>query len=137
METLDKEKIEEIAKKHGLKLLLLFGSQASGKTHKFSDFDFGFISKKELSYLDRSVLVHDLAGLVKNSKVEDVDLMKAGPFLLREIIRNNKLLFEQEYAYADFYSRAVRTYFEAKPFFELQSEIYAKNIKQLRKTYAQ
>jgi len=134
---MDKKKIEEIVKKYGLKLLLVFGSQASGKTHKLSDYDFGFISKKELSYLDRSTLAHNLAKLVKNPNIEDVDLVKAGPFLLREIIRNNKVLFEEKGVYASFYSYATRTYFEAKPFFELQSQMYIKRIKQLQKTYAQ
>ena len=42
MEKIGQDKIEEIAKKYSLKLLLLFGSQSSGKTHPMSDFDFGY-----------------------------------------------------------------------------------------------
>jgi len=86
--------------------------------------------------LERSVLDQDLAKLVKNSKIEDVDLAKASPFLLREIVRNNKILFEEDGAYAKFYLRATQAYFEARPFFEFQLQKYAKKIQQLKKLYA-
>lgn len=137
MEKLDEEKIKKIAPKYNLKLLLLFGSRAAGKTHKMSDYDFGFISERKLGYPERSSLAHDLAMLVKFPNVEEVDLKEAGPFLLKEIVKNNRVLFEAEGAYADFFSQATRKYFEAKPFFSIQNDIYAKKINQYKKEYAQ
>lgn len=136
MEKFDESKIKEIAKKHNLKLLLLFGSQASGKTHPMSDFDFGFLSEKELAFKQRSELAHDLVALVKFTNVEDVDLKKAGPFLLKEIVKNNRIIFEKSEAYAEFFSNAVRSYFEAKPIFELQEILYSNTINKYRKEYA-
>ncbi|OGI16654.1 MAG: hypothetical protein A3J63_02165 [Candidatus Moranbacteria bacterium RIFCSPHIGHO2_02_FULL_40_12b] len=137
MEKLDEKKIEEIAKKYNLKLLLLFGSQVFGKTHKMSDYDFGFISERKLGYPERSNLAHDFSLFVKSPNVEEIDLTEASPFLLKEIVKNNKVLFETNGAFADFFSRAVRKYFEAKPFFRVQNEIYAKKISQYKKEHAQ
>lgn len=135
MEKFDEKKIKEIAEKYGLKLLLLFGSQVTGKTHKFSDFDFGYIGSKSMSYFEKGNLDVDLARLIKN-KTESVDLKNAGPLLLKEIVKNNKIIFEENWAYADFFSRAVRTYFDAKPIFKLQEIIYSNAINKYRKQYA-
>ncbi|MDO8529424.1 MAG: nucleotidyltransferase domain-containing protein [bacterium] len=136
MEKFDQDKIKEIVKKHNLKLLLLFGSQVSGKTHPMSDFDFGFISEKELDYKQKSELVHKLTILAKFSDTEGVDLKKASPFLLKEIVKNNQIIFEKGEAYAEFFSNAVRIYFEAKPIFNLQKIIYSNVINKYRKEYA-
>jgi len=136
MEKINTEKFKELAQKYDLNLLILFGSQVSGKTHPMSDFDFGFIGEKELNYENRSRLMRDLSILVKFSDVEAVDLKKASPFLLREIARNNSVVFEKNGAYADFFSNAVRKYFDAKPIFELQEVLYSNIINNYRKKYA-
>lgn len=132
MKKFDEEKIKEIAEKYGLKLLLIFGSQASGKSNKLSDFDFGFISERELGYLERSDLAHNLSMLAQFPKVEEVDLKKAGPFLLKEIVKNNRVLFEKDFAYNDFFSYAVRVYLESEQLFKLQETIYENTINKYR-----
>jgi len=43
---INREKIEKIAKKYNLELMVLFGSQATGQTHSRSDVDLGVISKR-------------------------------------------------------------------------------------------
>lgn len=136
MKKFEQDKIEEIAKKYNLKLLLLFGSQASGKAHPMSDFDFGFISEKELEYKEKGELAHDLVMLMEFPNVESVDLKKAAPLLLKEIVKNKQVIFEKEGAYSDFFSHATRTYFEAKSIFKLQEMLYAHAIKKYRKIYA-
>jgi predicted nucleotidyltransferase len=136
MKNMNQDKIKEIVEKHSLKLLLLFGSQVSGKTHPMSDFDFGFISEKELNHKQKSELAHDLVMIMRCPNVENVDLKKASPFLLKEIVKNNKVIFEKEGAYAEFFSNATRIYFEAKPIFKLQETIYFNTINKYRKEYA-
>ena len=94
MEKIAQDKIEEIAKKYDLKLLLLFGSQVSGKTHPMSDFDFGYIGKKDMSYQEKSSLDDDLSRLVKG-EADTVDLRNAGSLLKYEIIKNNEILYDE------------------------------------------
>ena len=42
--------IEEVAKKYDVSLIVLFGSQAKGNTHKHSDTDVAFLPNKNLSF---------------------------------------------------------------------------------------
>ena len=51
-----KPQIKELAEKYGLKLVMLFGSQASGKTHKESDVDFAFTADEYISSLKQRKL---------------------------------------------------------------------------------
>lgn len=125
-----------MAEEFGLKLLLLFGSQASGETHAESDFDFAYESGTELDYGQRAKLRIALANMVKRSNVEEVDIHEIGPFLLREIVRNHKLLFSREDAYENFYSYAVRRYLDEASLFALNDSLYL-NIADKYKSYAQ
>lgn len=133
---IDQKKIEEIVKKYNLELLLLFGSRAKGTAHKFSDYDFGYVSSHELDYIKKGELGVDLEKLAKSKYVEAVDLKKSGPFLLKEVVKNNRVLFAKEYAYEDFFSSAVRSYLGAGRLFELQRNLYAQTINKYRKIYA-
>ena len=135
MERIAQDKIEEIVKKYDLKLLLLFGSQVSGKTHPMSDFDFGYIGKKDMSYQERGNLDDDLSRLVKG-EVDTVDLKNGNPFLLKEIAKNNRVFFEENGSYADFFSTAFREYFDAEPILRVQEIIYSNIINKYRKQYA-
>jgi predicted nucleotidyltransferase len=44
----EKQYIARIAQKYSLELILLFGSQATGRTHGQSDFDVAYLSKQKL-----------------------------------------------------------------------------------------
>ncbi len=136
MKKFDEEKIKEIAKKHELKLLLLFGSQASGKTHPMSDFDFGYIGKKEMSYHERGSLDVDLSRLAKG-EADTVDLKNAGPLLKYEIIKNNKILYDAGNEYGYFFVRSLQDYFESKQLFAVRDSVIANKINKLKKAYAE
>ena len=71
---------------------MLFGSQATGRTHLKSDIDVGVMSK---SVFDLSALTFDLCELFKRPDVEVIDLTRASPTLWHAIIRDGKLLYER------------------------------------------
>ncbi|MEI6587338.1 MAG: nucleotidyltransferase domain-containing protein [Candidatus Moraniibacteriota bacterium] len=135
MEKINVEKFKELAQKYDLKLLLLFGSQVSGKTHPMSDFDFGFVSKKELSYGTMGGLSVDLSRLVEK-EADVVDLKNAGPLLKYEITKNNKILYDAKNEYEYFFVIAMREYFEAKRLFEMRDRMVANKINEFKKVYA-
>lgn len=132
---MNREKIEEIAKKHNLELLLFFGSRAKGTVHKFSDYDFGYVSATSFDYVKKGELEMDLEKLAGSKFIEAVDLKKSGPFLLKEVVKNNQVLFAKEYAYEDFFSNAVRNYLGAGRLFELQKNLYNQTVNKYRKIY--
>lgn len=133
MEKFDEKKIREIAEKYGLKLLLLFGSQAAGKTHKFSDYDFGYIGKKDMGYSERGSLDVDLSRLARN-EAEAVDLKNVGPLFKYEIVKNNKILYDIKNEYEYFFVQALREYFEAGRLFAARDSVIANKINELKKS---
>jgi len=118
-----KEKIEEIAQKYQLRLVLLFGSRASNKfVRKDSDFDIAFLSQKNLSFDQENYLNYELTNIFQNNKVDTVDIRKAPPLLMKQIFDNNIILYcKNKIIYHKYMIYAERRYAEAKPLFELQS----------------
>lgn len=116
-----KEKIASIAKKRGLDLVLLFGSQASGKTHFASDFDVAVLSKKPIPLEKELEIQCEFVKIFKTDNVDMVDIRKASPLLMQQIFDNHKILFCRDlieyYRYGIY---AMRSYAEAKPLFELK-----------------
>ncbi|HDK81390.1 MAG TPA: nucleotidyltransferase domain-containing protein, partial [Nitrospirae bacterium] len=47
-----KPEVRKIAEKYRLPLVLLFGSQVSGRTHPQSDVDIAFLSEKRMSLIE-------------------------------------------------------------------------------------
>ena len=105
-----KPEIAVLAKKYNLDLVVLFGSQASGRTHAKSDVDIAFSGKGEI---DKHKLVLDLDQLFKRDDIETVDLSKASPTLMRAIVKDGGLLYEKDtttFLRWKFY--AIRTWME-------------------------
>ena len=81
-----------IANKHGLRLLVMFGSQVLGGIHKESDLDLAFHSFKEV---DEQKLYEDLSRYFKRADIDLINLSTTHNHILRfEILSKCKVLFE-------------------------------------------
>lgn len=125
------KKIIELSEKYGLSLVVLFGSQATGKTHKDSDIDIAYIAHKKLDFDVKSSLNSDLTGVFGNERVDIVDMKTANPLLLRAIVRDAVVLYEKSRNIFDnIYVYAVKLYEESKPLFELKKYLLDKRLAQ-------
>lgn len=86
-----KAAIAEIAKKHGLSFVALFGSQATGRTHARSDVDVAVLGRKEV---DRFAVAAELDGVFGRDDTEVVILNDASPTLMYVVTRDGKMLYE-------------------------------------------
>ncbi len=137
------EKLKKEALKSGIKMLILFGSQASGKAKNESDFDLAVlmvegknISKKLADYADT---LFSLASIfeVTEDKIDLTNLSSASPFLQKEIFSNGKLIFGDEYEFTALKSAALRQYIGSKSLQELRRKMIEKRQKMLaEKIYA-
>ena len=108
---------------YGLSLIVLFGSAATGKTHKGSDIDIAVRAKDELSLMDEARLIGEFCKLFKRNDVEIVNLAHAQPLLLREIATNGRPLFQENpFLFGRFQIYALRRYFEAAPIFKMKEQ---------------
>jgi len=116
-----KESVKELAPKFCLSLVILFGSQVSGKTHKQSDVDIGFIAKKKMNMREIVEMQMAFAQVLKAKDIEMVDLKNLSPLFLKGIAEKSILLYEEEPAfYSNFKIYALKLFFEAKQLLHLR-----------------
>ncbi|OGI94397.1 hypothetical protein A3A03_03835 [Candidatus Nomurabacteria bacterium RIFCSPLOWO2_01_FULL_40_18] len=94
-----KKALIELANKYELKLVILFGSQVSGRIHQESDFDVAYFSEKELSLEEESGFMYGLMPILKirdERLVNIVDMKTAGPLMLYSVTSKGRVLFERK-----------------------------------------
>lgn len=122
--------IEKIAEKYGLKLILLFGSQASGDTHSESDFDIAYVSERKLSFEEECQLNFEFTENLPGDRVDTVDIKKASPLLMRSIFKNPQILYKKDgMVFPTYRSYAFKLFVEAKPLYEIKKSYLEKQLK--------
>jgi len=86
-----KEVVAEIAKKYDLKLIALFGSQATGRTHEKSDIDIAVLGSGEV---DRTAVAVELDEVFGRDDTEVVVLNDASPTMMYVVARDGTVLYE-------------------------------------------
>lgn len=123
--------IAKLADTYSLSLVVLFGSQATGKTHKESDVDVAYYSHSKLNFDQEISLNADLTGIFKNDKLSLVNLKIASPLLAKEIVSHGIVIYTDDSSlFGQLYARAFRMYEEAKPIFELRRHYINNRLKE-------
>lgn len=113
------QKIEEIAIRYHLKLVLLFGSQSENRIHKESDFDVAYLAENPLDFESEYRLNYEFTNIFQMDRVDTVDLRKAPPLLLYAIFQSPQVLFrENDLIFSLYQVYAFKKYIEARPLFE-------------------
>src|SRR3972149_7389299 len=118
-DTKEKISIEKIRKglsplfnDEDLRIVLLFGSAVSGKTHKKSDTDLAFLFDKPADIL---ALTNRVIRLLHTDNVDVIDLRRANPLVKFAAVKSGMLLYEKEPGlFNEFYSLAFRRYVDTK-----------------------
>jgi uncharacterized protein len=125
-----KQTMPEFAKKHNLSLVLLFGSQASGKTHKKSDTDIAFLSEKKIGLSEIAKITFELSEKIGVKDIEMVLLNGAHPLLLKQAAQKSILLYEKEQSlFAQFKIYAAKRFIEARKLFTMREASFDKFLK--------
>ena len=121
--------IKELAQKYHLLLVVLFGSQARGKTHAQSDVDIAFLSSSPMGLSNVAAMQFEFTQRLHLKDIELVDLHGASPLLLKEVARQSVLLYEKEpLEFAQFRIAAFKKYMEAKRLLDLRAASLEKFI---------
>lgn len=124
-----KKNIAKIAKKHGLELVMLFGSFASGENRKDSDLDIAVLGKKDIGFQKILIISQELSFVF--GKEVDLSVMNhANPLLLHQVEQNAILLSGKDEKFFEFKLRAFRRYHDYMPFFEMEAQLNKELIKQ-------
>ena len=106
------ERIAPVFQGEGLRLVLLFGSAASGRGHSRSDIDLAFLFDKPINIL---ALTNEVIGLLSTDNVDVIDLRRASPLLKFAAVKSGKLLYEKTPGiFNEFCSLAFRMYLDTE-----------------------
>jgi len=91
---LNTSKLKSLAKRYGLRLVIVFGSQAQGHIDAESDIDIAFVPSRAI---DEQQLYEELVHLLKRADIDLVNIYTTHNHLLRfEIFHNGKVWYEAE-----------------------------------------
>jgi len=129
-----KKQLEQTFRKEGVVLAYLFGSQARGATHHFSDIDIGVLLDKEVpeeQYFDKALkLAGELEGELQTKRVDVALLNRAKPFLRYQIVFGGKLLFAKNRAAQIFFeNRTMKEYDDTKHILQFSLNAMRERIK--------
>jgi len=109
--------LRAVAQRHpALDLLVLHGSRARGEEHAGSDWDFAYLARGEIDPLG---LQADLEAVLGSSKLDVVDLSRAGGLLRFRAARDGRCLYEAAPGvFDDFRLRAIGFWLDVAPIVE-------------------
>ncbi|MBI2267924.1 MAG: nucleotidyltransferase domain-containing protein [Candidatus Blackburnbacteria bacterium] len=125
----NKAKLEDIRKEHGLLLILLHGSQVNGRTHEKSDVDIAVLRKDKKSKLKLMELIRDLSVALGTDKVDLSDLTNADPLFLFVATKKAMLLSGKESDFEKLQKLAFHKYSDYLPFLKKEEEFVRQRIK--------
>jgi predicted nucleotidyltransferase len=119
--------VAEIAQKSHLKLVVIFGSFASGKNRKDSDLDIAVLGLKEISFKEQISLINELS-LIFNKDVDLSVLNRANPLLAFQVSQNPILLYGNYEDFLKFKLYAFNAYHDYTPYFMMENSLNKKLI---------
>lgn len=126
----DSEKIAQFAQKHGLQMVVLFGSRARGEARLASDTDIAVFAGVKKSVRELSLMQIEFAEMFHVKNPEIVDLSGRAPLFLKQVADDGKVLYERSHGIFDeFQIYAFKRYVEAKPLFALRREFVTQFIR--------
>lgn len=123
-----KPKIGELAKKHNLSLVLLYGSQASGKISKDSDIDIAVLGIRPISTEGLIGLHNEFAQIFEVKEIDVKSLHNTDALFRYQVMHNAILLYGRSYDYNTFKAYAFRDYHDSKDLFRLKEILTKKRI---------
>ena len=124
-----KQSLDKLRRAHGLKLILLHGSRASGKTHSHSDIDIAVLREDGGKKLDQIALTSQLIGLFNNNTIDVSDLTRANPLLLFNATQKSKLLSGSVDDYNKLKLKAFHRFNNYSKYFKIESELIHDKVK--------
>lgn len=134
MHEVDREKLERLSRRYGLDMVVVFGSQASGRAKPGSDVDVAvrLIRRDWDDPQGELDLVGDLVGVFDgNGDVDVAFLNGASPLLLFEVARTGIPVYQRKpTTFLEFQSYAARRYYDHRKFLDWQSAYLKKRVRE-------
>lgn len=119
--------LETIAERHGILLVLRFGSSVSGKTHARSDVDIAvLLNRPGLSFQERADLLGDFQHLFPEQEVDLCLINHADPLFLKKITDDCQILYGPMERLQRLKIYAFKRYQDHRRFFDMERQYAAR-----------
>lgn len=128
-----KKDLKLLAKKFNLKFLVLFGSRANGTFKKSSDWDFAYYPKSDFSIEDEINLFDSIMFILKDEKVDLINLRNQEDYLIRKNVSENSILIyeEEDGIFSEFQVNSIFNYIDYLPIYRIEEEIVNKRLENM------
>ncbi len=114
---------DAVARRHGLELILQFGSTVSGATHRMSDVDLGILFAAGVDpQLNLDVVLQELQALFPAREVDLAVLNHADPLFLKKVTQHCELLAGSRARLQRLQIYAFKRYQDHRPFLALERD---------------
>ena len=127
-----KPKIAEIAEKKKLSLVILYGSQATGKIRSDSDIDIAALGNRPLRFEDITDLINDFSEAFNSNEIDVKSLHFASPLFRFQVMRDGILLCGDRKKFISFKAYAFRDYCDSKDLFVLRDLLIKKRMRNFK-----
>lgn len=122
-------RLDEIAGRHGIELILLFGSSVSGPVHPRSDVDLAvLLDRPSLSLGEHAELAGELQRLLPGREVDLVVINRADPLFLKKITERCRLLYGSSQRLAELKLYAFRRYQDHRKYLALERRYVSRTL---------
>ena len=129
---MDPERLADVARRRGIRLLLQFGSSVTGRLHPGSDVDLGvLLDRAPTSLADHADLVAELQALVPDREVDVAIINHADPLFLKKITEAVKLLYGSPRALHELKMYAFKRYQDHRRYLALERDYVERRIRAL------
>ncbi len=130
-----KEKTKDIAEKHNLRLVILYGSYAKGFVKQDSDIDIAFLGKKKFSFNEEISVNMDFMDICGEFGIKEVDtksLHNTNPLFRHQVMKDGVLIYGSSYDFNSFRAYAFRSYCDSGDLLKLKDIIINKRMANLK-----
>jgi predicted nucleotidyltransferase len=120
--------ITETAKKRNLSLVVLYGSQATGKSRENSDIDIAVLGKETLKFEDIADMNNDFSDIFGRNDLDVKSLHFANPLFRFQVMRDGRLLFGDRKDFLSFKAYAFRDFHDSWDLLQLKESIIKKRL---------
>ncbi len=129
---MDPKQLSAIARRHGIRLMLQFGSSVTGRLHSSSDFDVGVLLDRMPAGLDAlGDLEGDMQPLLPGRTLDLALINRADPLFLKQITDHCQLLFGTERDLHILKMYAFKRYQDHRRYLDLERSYVTQAIRRL------
>lgn len=129
---MDHQALEQIAHRHGVELILEFGSMVTGHLHPRSDIDLAaLLDRPALSFEELADLKHELQSLHPDREVDVAIINHADPLFLKKITERRRPLYGSPRRLAELRIYAFKCYQDHRRYLGLDREYVHRTLARL------